>query len=324
MNFTDLQEAIFRDARLNVSSERMDSTVQEVKDALNENLRRICNKVRVPHWLLRSSSLSLTSGTSTYSLEWFVRQALAFYTVDTYAHKVDMVSLANANASGLRASNSLPVSGGPWMATWYPETTTSTYTWSAATIAYNSATMTKAAGTDFVAAMVGQAVRVNGEPGDFLVSSVEGTTSLTLNRAYIGRLSGNAKGSTPGGLAAGRAEIGPPGRKRVEFIPAVNATQTIYYHYIKQPQWMVSGADTPELPEEFHRLLLLMAKADVRIFRENANGYSMLQNEIREAMQDVDALNAPVLGTSHTVPYEAIFPCTSYKKNTWLPGTYTR
>ena len=324
MNFTDLQEAIFRDAKLNVSSERMDSTVQEVKDALNEGLRYIVNRVKVPHWLLRSSSLSVVSGTSVYSLAWFTRNAFYFWTEDARSHVVDALSTANAVANKLRASTATDVAGGPWSVVWYPDTTTADYTYSAATIPYNTTGLTQAGGTNFASAMAGLAVRVNGEPGDITISSVTNTTTAILDRAYIGRLSGVAKGSTPGGLTSGKVELGPPGRKRVQFLPTPNATQTVYYYYIKQPQWMISGSDTPELPEEWHRALLLRAKADIRLFRENANTYNLIKGELAEAMQDLEKLNAPVLGENHTARYESIFPDTNIPKASIYPDVYQR
>lgn len=76
--------------------------------------------------------------------------------------------------------------------------------------------------------------------------------AATLDRAYVGRLTGTGVANSPSSLSSVKWEVSPPGRYRVELLPPTTETETISYRYHYLPPPMTASSDVPDFPEEHH------------------------------------------------------------------------
>ncbi|MDI6788028.1 MAG: hypothetical protein QME51_06630 [Planctomycetota bacterium] len=120
---------------------------------------------------------------------------------------------------------------------------------------YNTGTVTatsgsttiSGSGTTFTAAMVGMVFRVSGDDAEYLVSTFTSTTSIAINKNY--------GGSTASGSSYA---INPVGTQPViEIYPGAKELFQIQYHYKKRPMDLVNNADVPEIPPNWHWVLVL-------------------------------------------------------------------
>ena len=119
---------------------------------------------------------------------------------------------------------------------------------------YNTGTVTitsgsaivSGSGTTFTSAMKGMVFRFEGDSAEYLIDAFNSVTSLTLSKTY--------GGSTSSGSYA----INPIGTMPViNIYPASKELIQIQYHYKKRPMTLVNDNDVPELPPNWHWVLIL-------------------------------------------------------------------
>lgn len=292
MTFYDLQEAYARFIGYNISSERQDWQTQQIKDDINSALDEIVASTAYLWHHVRESTFALVSGTATYALNDFAIKPLNFWTEDSMAHAIEFLDPRETDASGAKSTSAAYVSTGPYEITWYPATTSASKSGAAGASAGISVTeglvaVTKSGGTAWVAGDVGSRIRLNGENIDFTIASFVSANSITIDRAYRGRLVGIGQTGIGAGLTQKKWEVTPAGTYQVQFRPAPTSVKTVYYRYVKTHSHMLNTDDNPDLPERYHHLILDKAIIRSAKFAEDPEAYGLYSSEFRQGIADM-------------------------------------
>lgn len=313
MNFTDLQESYARFIGYPIVAERQDWQTQQIKDDINNALDEIVASTAYLWHHVRETTLALISGTTTYALNDFAVKPLDFWTEDTMAHAIEFVDPREADANSSKSSNAAYVSTGPYELTWYPALTAASKSGAAGatagiSVTEGSTTVTKGAGTAWVAGDVGSRIRLNGENIDFTIATFSSANSITIDRAYRARLTGIGQTGVGAGLTQAKWEITPAGTYQIQVRPAPTASKTIYYRYVKSHSHMLNTDDNPDLPERYHHLILDKAIIRSTKFSEDPNAFQMYVTEYKQGIADMIREDQIEKSMRKQVHYASPFP----------------
>lgn len=284
MNFSDLQERCWQFLGYHDTGNRLDWARQNIKDALNETLDELCAAAPFQFNLTREGTIALVNGTATYGIDDWVKRPIEFWTADIAAHKVYLRLPRKADRDGARNTSASFGSLGPYEMTLAPRTSTAVKSGTAASATEGSTTVTKVGGTDWTSADIGRMLRLNGEAEDYKITAVGGVTSLTVDKAVKGRLSGIGTTGTGAGYSSVRWEVGPPGRFQIQILPTPNVARTLNYRAIVNPRRMISQDDTPEVAVEYHHLLWKGALRMIALVREDSKSRAEFVQEYLSAL----------------------------------------
>ena len=282
---------------------------QQIKDDLNATLDDIINAVTYPWHLVRESSFATVAGTSTYTLDEDVKRPLSFWVESSQARKLRFIDPRTLDSDGSKNTSASMVY--PVQISWYPGTTSAGASGAAGatagvSITEGSTTVTKTGGTAWTTAShAGKVIRINGEGMDFLVSSVTDSNTLVLNRAYRARLSGIGVTGVGSSLSQVSWEISPTGMYRVLIKPAPAGAETISFRYLKKHGYLLNSDDVPDLPNEFHRVLLAGAIMRNAKYQEDENGHSSYRDEYGQGIAQFVAQDRTEVDATEQVGYES-------------------
>ena len=323
MNFYDLQQRYRNHLGYPDGDALDDHQLQEIRDNINAAQDHIYMAAPYFHWLVREATITPVSSQTVYTLDDSAEKALEFWTEDSNAHKVMLLSAREVDRNGLRNSNLTDTGNGPYEMTWYPRTTDATASGTSASVTVGSTTLTKSGGSDWTSALAGKLIRLNGESADYYVSSVGGTSTLTMDRAYRDRIVGTGTSGTQSNLSAKRWEISPPGRLRVELFTTSTGGPTISYRYMRRHRVLIADDETPEMPEKYHWLVLYFALLKDSIFREKKDMYQVFKREAEDGL----AVMLNEERDQHDMEFQARYESPIRLERQRLPvphGTYSR
>lgn len=127
------------------------------------------------------------------------------------------------------------------------QTTTPIYSTGTVTVTNASATVT-GSGTVWDSSLTGHLFKCYGDGNEYVVSNVTNASSLTLNRVYNGT-----------SVSALSYAIGPAGIEQVQLWPmpdVVDVVVQIWYKGQQRPVKLLNDTDIPELPEQWHHILV--------------------------------------------------------------------
>lgn len=125
------------------------------------------------------------------------------------------------------------------------QTTAPYYNTGTIAVANGSASVT-GSGTTWTSDMIGMIFKASADDIEYTVLSVASTTSLTLNKVY--------DGTTIASL--GTYEIGSAGTEQIEVDPLPDKVEQLRYKAQLRPLKLVADNDVPELPYQWHSLLI--------------------------------------------------------------------
>ena len=322
MNYTHLQESIWRALGLHDSGQRQDWQRQEIRDSINTIYQRLAN-IRPFLWqLTRETTVSIVSGTSTYRIDdWCVRP-LSFYVVGEQARDVVFRNPRNVDRDGSRNTN-LVASLEPWELTWTPANSTSARSGAAAAVTEAATSVTGLTG--LTSADVGRMILINGEPGDYEITA-QASTSCTIDKAFKGYLTGLGTTGAASNYSSKKWQIGPPGRYQIQVIPTPAAAATLSVRYQRKPRRLILDDDTPEIMEEYHDLLWKGAYCLLSGLKKDDLSYGMFKGEWIEGWNELKSVDELQLWEDQDqVYYESMLDQSRWgNRNNEQPGTYNR
>lgn len=291
MNKNDLMERLWSMLGQHETGQRPDWRTQHLSDALNLKLEEVASANPFLWELVRESTLSIVAGTSDYTLDDWAMRPMQFWTEGTSAHRVAARNYRITTRDGSRNSGSAYTTNGPFEYVLLPRSTTAGSSGTAASSTYASTTITKSGGTDWTSADIGKMIRLNGEENDYKITAVGGVTSLTVDRATRGKLTGQGTSGTPSNYSSVKWEISPPGRCRIKILPTPTSASTVYYSYVAYPRRLINATDVPEISDNFHHLLWKGAIAECGAFNEDPGVYQIYKAEYEQALQGLKDSN---------------------------------
>lgn len=314
MNFSNLIERVFHTCGYpDSANNRRNGTLQQVMDAINTAYDEICGTCAPELFALEQEGGLLLDAAGTtgdgagynyttvavpqayngeYYLNDWVGYPLAFWTEGQFSHRVEVRRHRNAIRDGLRSTQFVPMSFGPWTLSWVPRSRFGRYEQAAgastgATAAEAATTVTFGSSSNNVGSgNIGQMLRLNGEDGDYKVVSINNTHSLEVDRPIRSRMDGSMTATGTGaGYAAVRWQLSPPGAYRIKIMPPPNEASILYYSYIPLPRILLNLTDTPEIQRKFHDLIWKGAIKNVAAQKQNANLYGTFINDFDQAIE---------------------------------------
>jgi hypothetical protein len=308
MNYGDIQGYIQRHIGHPTSSIIEDQVRQEIRDAVNAAMDEAMAEME-PYfwWHVKESSISASSATEIYTLNDRCLSPLNFWTEDSRARQIPFIDPREMDRNGLKNENATQSYADA--ITWY-ETTSSAGSSGAAgatagiSITSGTAAVTKTGGTAFTSADEGKLLRINDEI-DIPILTYTSANALTLERAYVGRISGTDQDNTPGSLTQVAWQISPPGRYRVKIPPAPAAGETIYYRYARAHAPLLNNSDIPDLPAKYHMILVWGGLANVALFRNDAQAHEMYFVRYQRLLDKMRRENDDALGSRTKLTYSS-------------------
>lgn len=261
MNLYDMEESVWRLVGKHDTSQRMNCDRQEIRDGLNYACQDLAMSLSLPSTLRREGTLSIVPGTATYDLDDWVAYPLDFKVVgESDDWRLDGVNPQRGYMESGRYNVQGPdgprefLTGPRSSANYYENTLNGTVAEGATSITVASATATSA--------LIGRRLRFQGETGDYRVTAVGSTTSITVDREIRARMTGRSATGNGGGYASGtRIEVGPIGCIQITTRPIPTTAHSWKYLYIKKPQVMLNTYDVPEIAEPYHEAIVKGAAA---------------------------------------------------------------
>jgi len=288
MNFSNLQEAIWRTLGYHETTQRRDWERQEIRDALNECLMEL-SRLRPYLWgMVAETSIAIVAGTDTYEINDWCLRPISFYTTDQAAHKVAFRHPQNADRDGSRNSNLVWASNGPWQLTWKPHANAAALSGLAASISEAGTAVTGLSGLGVADAYVNRLIRFKGEDNDYKITAHTNTTA-TIDKAHKGTLTGLGTSGAASNYSSVKWEIGPPQRYRLQILPSPTEARTMYVRYARRPRRLILDDDTPEIPEEFHNVLWRGALTKISFAKKDADYVAAGQQIWTEAKRELMA-----------------------------------
>ena len=287
MNFKDLQEAYWNHVGIPNGDSRLDHMVQTCRDHINWSQDQIYMSAPYMWWMVREATLTPLTDTTVYTLDSYAKRAMEFWVEGDAAHKIMLRPPREVDRDGTRGSNALAESVGPYEMTWYPRTTEAEKDGTSAAISEAGTSLVKTTGDAFASTDVGKVVRLNGESADYVISAYSSATTVTLDRAYRTRLVGTGTSGVGAGISAKRYEVTPPGCLRVEIFGTSTGGPTINYRYQRKPRVMISDDETPEMPEDYHHIVLYGALMRQATFAQNSQAWNIWRAEFERAMENM-------------------------------------
>jgi hypothetical protein len=315
MNLASLEERSWIWLGYPDSAQRYDWRRQQIRDELNAALDELVDALPLPLSLIRETTLSVTAGTASWTLDdWCRRLIDRPYVVGSQAFATEVHWPSAADRMGLR-STSLAATDQPYDITLLPLTTTALLSGVGADATEGATTISKAADAPnwTTAAHVGKMIRLNGEDSDYRIVSVESVKSLTVDRPVRARLTGFGTTGVGAGYAAVPWCISPPGRCRIQLLPALTAAVTLYYRYVPHPRRLVYATDEPEAPAQYHPFLWKRAIRNLCGSQADVQRYGALAAECAELLEGFKKRD-PDLGAAavHARPHFATLSDESY------------
>ncbi|MDI6787555.1 MAG: hypothetical protein QME51_04215 [Planctomycetota bacterium] len=124
------------------------------------------------------------------------------------------------------------------------QTTSDYYNTGTVAVTNNSASVT-GTNTAWDSTLVGMVFKVTGDGVEYKISSVTNATTLVLSKVYNGTTS-----------ASTTYVIGPVGTEQIEVDPLPDKIMQLKYKAIIRPLRLINNNDVPELPEQWHWLLI--------------------------------------------------------------------
>mgnify|MGYP001565850289 CR=1 FL=1 len=261
MNLGDMVESVFRMAGKHDASQRLNCDRQEIIDKINFAQLDLAMQLPYACNMRREGTLSIASGTTTYALD------------DLCAYPLDFKCIGVSNDYRLTGIN--PQRGyiesarfltqgpdGPLEFLTGPRSTAAVISTELDDAVAEAATSINIEASGLTSAHVGRRVEFQGESGDYRIASISDTNTAVLDRPVRGRMTG--RGTT--GVGTGYADntpvrIGPAGCITITPRPAPTSSVTWNYLYVKRPDWMQTGTDIPEIPNQYHEALVSFACA---------------------------------------------------------------
>lgn len=137
---------------------------------------------------------------------------------------------------------------------------------------YNTGTVSAVSGSAFVkgvtttwtSAMVGMGFKIDGDDNEYIITAVSAVSALTLEKNY--------SGST---TSAGTYHIGAVGCEQIQLYPIPAIAHQVRYKCIARPKKLIRDNDIPELPPQWHYLLVLGGY--YRVIPERETDITMIQ-----------------------------------------------
>lgn len=295
MNFATLQEVVWRTLGIHESAAKYDYRTQEIKDALNLALFEIADVAPYLTLLTEHFTLSVTNGTAVYALDEYVTRILEFWTEDDQAHRIAQLAVKRTTRNGMRNTNLVYGSLGPWNLTREPALQTALMSGAAASatgvsVAEGGTSLTFGASITLTTAINGLSIRFDGEDEDYLITYV-GAQSATIDKAYKGRLSGLGTTGVGSGKTNAAWEIRPGPIEQIKFLPTPTASATVKYRGVVRPRRMILDTDVPRLNKMYHDILWKRALSYVNLTNdegERASAYLQLAEKRVQELKDQD------------------------------------
>lgn len=328
MNLRDLLERLWRSTGYpDTGSAREDGRYQDYKDFLNaaqDEIARTCSPKLFS--FTRRGSIALVAGTQDYTLDDWTIRPLSLFTIGDQAREVVFRRARNADIEFLRNTSYAAVFGDytvtdaersadPYASGIAGATTGVTGVEGAYSATFGSA-------VTLTALWVGRMLRFNGEDGDYKILTINNTTKVaTLDRPIVSRMSGVGATGVGAGYAAATCSwvVGPKGRYKISFLPAPDATDTVYYRYMSLPRKLLSLSEESELNTEYHDLIWKGALQMIGVDKESdaLQGYVMQYQEALESLRKSEL--------DEYVSTDAPRFITPYRRNRFCkPGVYQR
>jgi hypothetical protein len=157
------------------------------------------------------------------------------------------------------------------------QTTSAYYSTGYVSMTNGSATIT-GSGTTFDSTMVGMVFKVLGDGIEYKISAFVSATELTLSKVYDG---------TSNLYATSTYEIGPAGCETIEVDPLPDKIVQLKGKMVIRPLKLIADNDVPELPEQWHWLLLEGSFAAVAPGRVSESRVTIAMTKVEAGEKDL-------------------------------------
>jgi len=276
MNLQQMEEAMWGVLGYHQTGNRYNWRRQQIRNGLNNVLRRLARMKPLLHDLERVTTIAIVPGTTSYAIDPYCVAPREFWTQDSAAHKVEVLSLPRSTWDGSRNSNIQYAANGPWELVRLPRTSSAEKSGAAGatagvTVTEAATAITKSGGTAWATSDTGKIIHLNGDGVDY-VFTYAGANSGTLDRALRSPLSDGSINENTNGAGQGytqvRWELAPKGQFKFELLQSPTITQTLYCRYTKRPRVLIYADEVPEISEDFHEMLWQGALAEIELSTE--------------------------------------------------------
>jgi hypothetical protein len=294
MNYGMISESLWRYLGLHSAGQRPDYLRQEIMENVNAALDELYGRT---HWwwhYLDYTSLAITAGTSAYELSDYCRLPIGLKLGGDDEDFINFCHFEQADRMGLRQTSYVQSSSGPFMWTWTPSRRTAEET-GTCTVSDANTTVTVANTITLATTDAGKVCRINGEPADYLISSVNTTANtLVIDRAYRSPRAGKGTSDTGTNRSGVKFEISPGPVWKVELLPTPASNMTVYYRFARRHRYLLADTDVPEIDRAWVHLLEIGAKRNLSRYVQESDSekYTLAFERGLEQMRKSNVPNA--------------------------------
>ena len=263
MNYGMIAESLWRYLGLHSSGQRPDYLRQEILENVNAALDELYGRT---HWwwhYLDTADLTVVANTTKYELSDYCRLPIGLKLTGEDEDFIHFIHFEQADRMGLRNTSFVQSACGPFMWTFTPSRRTATAT-GTCTVNDASTAVTVANTVTLAAAHVGKVARINGEPADYLISSVNTVANTcVIDRAYQSPRAGKGTSDTGTNRSSVLFEISPGPVWKVEIVPTPAASMTVPYRFSRRHRYLLDDTDVPEIDRTWVHLLEVGAKRNL-------------------------------------------------------------
>lgn len=318
MNYKQIREAIWRWAGFPTADGRQDNLLQEIREAINATNADVF--MSTPFWWfnIQKWSVSVVAGTTYYTIDDWCRLPTRIWVEGDTAGPLDFLSPEEVDRQGLRSTSMVQTGDSIRTYTMKEMRRTALYNCVGNTVASNT-TFTRTSGDALVDAMVGHRVRVNGEPVDYKVVSVNsGANTFVVDKPYQSMLSlSEGTSGASSNTTAGTFEFSPGPVWQLEIMPSPSESKTVYVWGNARERYLTEDTDIPEIPEGWQEVLVIGTKRRVAAaFRRPLEEQQALAGEFAHYINKMRKVDMPIAGAKQLY-YESAFKTRPPLRTTW-------
>jgi hypothetical protein len=296
MNYKQIREGIWRWAGFPTADGRQDNLLQEMREAINHTHSHVF--LKTPFWWfnIQKWTVPIVAGTSYYTVSDWLRLPTRIWVEGDSAGPLEFISPEECDRQGLRSTSMVQAASSLTNYTMKEMRRTPLYTCVGNTVVGNT-TFTRTSGDAIVAGMVGTRVRVNGEPVDYKVLSIN-TNTVVVDKGYQPILY-QSEGLTAAGsnTTAGTFEFSPGPVWQLEIMPVPSESETLYVWGNARERYLTDDTDVPEIPEGWQEVITIGTKLRMcDAFRRPAEEKAQLAGLFEHMINSMKKVDMPVGG----------------------------
>lgn len=318
MNYRQIQEALWRWAGFPTADGRQDNLLQEIREAINNTHHDVF--LSTPFWWfnIQKWTVSAIAGTSYYTVSDWLRLPTRIWVEGDTAGPLDFLTPEEVDRQGLRSTSQTQTGDSIRTYTMKEMRRDPLYTVVGNTVVGNT-TFTRTSGDLLVDAMVGLRVRVNGEPVDYKVESINAVANTyVVDKAYVPMLS-LSEGTTGAGsnTTGGTMEFSPGPVWQLEIMPVPSESKSIYVWGNARERYLTADTDVPEIPEGWQEVMTIGSKRRLaNSLRRPMEEQQALAGEFAHYINKMRKVDMPV-GGAKQLHYESAFKTRPPLRTMW-------